>query len=108
MNKGFVTSHSKSCKDHHGKKYKSLSEMCKAYDITPETYTRRIKVYGYTKAEALTKPCKNAPKPIFDHNGTRYKSLTALAAAYDLDRKTLSYRLNHGWSLEKALTTPAK
>lgn len=82
--------------------------MCAVYNITPEAYKRRIKVYGYTKAEALTKPCKNAPKPLYDHLGIRYKSLTALAKAYGLDRKTLSYRLAQGWDIEKALTTPPR
>ena len=96
------------CVDHIGNKFKSLSEMCAAYNITPEAYKRRIKVYGYSKADALTKPCINAPKVYYDHNGIRYKSLTALADAYNLDRKTLAYRLNAGWDIEKALTTPPR
>jgi len=98
----------KSCKDHKGNKYKSLSEMCAAYNISLEAYKRRITIYGYSKAQALETPLKNAPKVYFDHNGIRYKSLTALADAYSLERKTLAYRLNAGWDIKKALTTPPR
>lgn len=47
--------HKKPCKDHLGKRYSSLSEMCKAYDIKVDTFQRRINVYEWTVEEALTR-----------------------------------------------------
>lgn len=41
------------------------------------------------------------------YNGERY-TLQELADNYKINRSTLKYRLNKGWSIEKALTTPTK
>ncbi len=57
--------------------------------------------------EALTKPVKpNGGHVCFDHKGKRFHSITKMCAYRHIDRKTFSYRFNHGGSSEAALTTP--
>ena len=46
--------------------------------------------------------------PARDHLGHDYPSMSAMARAYNLCPVTLAARLNRGWSLAKALTTPTK
>ena len=44
---------------------------------------------------------------LITHNGTT-KSLSGWAKQLGLAHKTIAYRLNHGWSIKKALTTPPR
>ena len=46
--------------------------------------------------------------PARDHLENDYPSMTAMARAYNLVPVTLAARLNRGWSIKKALTTPTK
>lgn len=46
--------------------------------------------------------------PARDHLGHNYPSMSAMARAYNIVPVTLATRLNRGWSLTKALTTPTK
>lgn len=102
-------SHNIPCKDHLGNSYPSIKEMCKVYSINPETYSRRVKVYKMSVAEALTRPVKhNGGQQIRDHKGILYKSRTRMCEQYGIARKVFEYRITHGWSLEEALTTPTK
>jgi len=41
------------CTDHNGKKYKSITKMCKRYNISRKQYCYRIS-HGWTQEEALT------------------------------------------------------
>jgi len=103
------TSHNIPSKDHLGNSYPSIKDMCKVYGIHPETYSRRIKVYKMSVAEALTRPVKhNGGQQIRDHKGILHKSRTRMCERYGIDRKVFEYRISHGWSLEEALTTPPK
>lgn len=100
---------SKVCKDHKGNKYKSIKEKCEAYGIEPETYSRRIKVYGMSEEEALTKPVKkNGGSVVYDHTGMRWKSFSLMCEHWGQQRKTVQYRLNQGWDLERALTQKSR
>lgn len=46
--------------------------------------------------------------PACDHLGHNYPSMSAMARAYNIVPVTLTSRLNKGWSVKKALTTPTK
>lgn len=43
-----------------------------------------------------------------DHNGKEYRSLNAMSKAWGISNSTLNTRLELGWSVERALTTPIK
>ena len=47
----------KSVTDHKGVKFNSIKEMCEAWDITPATYSARIK-QGWSMQIALTTPVR--------------------------------------------------
>ena len=104
----FQPANSKLITDHTGKTYKSISAMCKAWNMTRTTYNARIK-NGWSIEQALTTPRKevNMEKQTWkDHNGIEYESLNKMCKAYGITHHTFSTRLNKlGWTLEKALTT---
>ena len=97
--------HDKPCKDHKGNSYPNIKAMCSFWGILPETYTRRINVYGLSTEEALTRPVKhNGGLRCSDHTGRKYRSRSMMCRYWNIDRKLFEYRLSHGWSLEDALT----
>lgn len=99
----------KPCKDHLGNQYPSITEMCKAYKIKPETYNRRIKVYMWSVEKALTTPVKkNGGQYCYDHEGTRFKSESLMCKHWGIERKTYAYRRKKGLSVEEALTNKPK
>ena len=98
--------HEKPCTDHTGKKYSSITEMCNAYGIKPETYSRRINTYKWSVQKALTTPVKpNGGQYCYDHEGTRFKSESLMCKHWGINRKTYRYRRNNGLSVEEALTS---
>ena len=102
-------SHDQPCSDHLGNIYGSIKAMCEHWNIKPETYSRRIKVYHMSVEEALTRPVKaNGGVRCSDHLGERYYSVTSMCRHYNIDRKLFEYRVSHGWTLENALTTPPR
>lgn len=92
-------------KDHLGKAYNSLYEMCNVYGISIDAYKNRISS-GYTIGEALTVPLRSCgtPSECTDHLGNKYKSISDMVRAYGIPRQTYTSRINHGWTLEQALT----
>ena len=95
--------------DHNGTEYPSIKAMCAQWNIEPETYTRRRKVYGMTLKEALTTPVKpNGGKTCYDFNGERFRSRSEMCRKYGIDRKLFEYRIAHGMDLEEALTRPCR
>lgn len=105
----FQPANSKAITDHTGQSYKSISSMCKAWNMTRTTYNARIK-NGWSVEKALTTPQKevNIKKQKWtDHNGVEYASLNQMCNAYGITHHTFSTRINKlGWDLEKALTMP--
>lgn len=83
--------------DHLGNTYKSIKEMCNAYNIHPNTYQGRLK-RGWTKEEALL------DKKITDHLGNGYKSIKEMCEAYNISYDTYLFRIRSGWAKEAALT----
>ena len=102
----YKTINDKPCSDHEGNIYPSLKAMCLHWNIRTETFSRRIKVYGMSLEEALTKPVKtNGGIICYDHNGDKYYSETSMCGHWGILRKVYEYRINHGWTQEQALTT---
>lgn len=48
----------KKCQDHLGREYKSLSDMCRHYNITLSAFKWRIDKCGWSLEKALTTPIK--------------------------------------------------
>lgn len=101
---------SKEITDHMGNTFKSISEMCRYWNMTRQTYVARMK-NGWTMEKALTVPQKvinNTEKQEWtDHLGNKYPSLNAMCEAYGITHYTFNSRVRHlGWSVEKALTEP--
>ena len=86
-----------------------IKDMCAFWNIKYETFSRRIKVYNMSLEEALTKPVKhNGGIVCYDHLGEKYYSVTSMCEHWGIARKLYEYRISHGWSQEKALTTPPR
>ena len=99
----------KKCKDHTGKVFDSIKEMCDFWNIPPETFNRRIKVYGYSLEKALTTPLRyNSNIACYDHQGEWFKSKSHMCDHWGIGRKLFDYRISRGWSLEDALTKPRR
>ena len=123
--------------DHKGIVYPSQKAMCEAYGIISDTYSLRRKKMGWSLEKALTTPVdiehsessrgirrqnSEAPvdattetitvnsmyEPIVDHKGRQFSNFSCMCAKYGLLPVTVSSRLNSGWELERALTTPVK
>lgn len=98
------------CKDHLGNEYKTFNMMCNAYNKSFGVVQYRLES-GYTLEEALTTDTliRKAPtnkKESIDHLNNVYPSFKEMCKAYDIKEVTVRYRLNNGWSLERALTEP--
>ena len=101
--------HEKPCTDHFGNKYPTIKALAAAYSLSPACLSRRLNIYHWSLEKALTTPSKsNGGVACYDHKGIRYKSFSLMCKAYNQQRKTVKYRITHGWSLEQALTTQPK
>lgn len=93
-------------KDHLGQEFKSVSAMCRHWNIGIQTFLAR-KSRGVNIEDALTrKKCNGDCIPARDHLGKDYVSLSAMARAYGLSPRALYSRLNRGKQLKDALTKP--
>ena len=101
--------HDKPCKDHQGNEYPNIKAMCERWGIQPATFSRRLKVYGLTLEEALTRQVKpNGGQRCNDHMGKRFRSRSMMCRYWNIDRKLFEYRIGQGWSLEDALSRPRR
>ena len=101
------TSHDIPCSDHLGNIYGSIKSMCTHWNISPETFTRRIRVCHLSLEEALTRPVKhNGGLKCTDHLGEEFFSVTSMCKHWGVARNLYEYRISHNWSLEEALSTP--
>lgn len=82
-----------------GKEYPSIAAYCRTIGIHPTTYHKR-------KHQGIS---ANAPAgnkvACTDHLGNTYPSRSEMAKAYGINLEKLRYRLDHGWTLQDALTT---
>lgn len=94
--------------DHLNIEYNSVKELCDVYNITVDTYYIR-QYRGWSLKDTLTKSVSKQPyqpKTIIDHNGNKFSSQKEMLQYYNIHKNTYQNRINRGWSLEKALTTP--
>lgn len=98
------------CTDHLGQTFPSQNAMFKHWGISQGCGIRRLRK-GWSIKEILTTPPDihkgSARSPCKDHLGRVYPSVTAMARHYGLTPNVLHGRLNLGWPLMAALTTPA-
>ena len=85
----------------------NISEWGKKYGMNPETIRIRIDRYGYTEEEAVTKGLFEGNKHNITFNGET-RTIKEWSLMLGGTRNMVAQRLNKGWSLEKALTTPIK
>lgn len=94
--------------DHLGNWYDSKTKRAEHYGLTAEIVDQRLKS-GRTLEEALTTPAGEfkTTQRVQDHLGNWYDSKKERAEHFNLSTTTIDERLENGYSLEKALTTPA-
>ena len=99
----------KKIKDYIGKEFDSIKALCEYYNISTTVYHYRLK-HNWTLKDTLLTPAGDTPKDkiIRDHLGNRYNTFGEMCDHYNMPRETCRYRINQGWSLKKALTTPVK
>lgn len=105
---------SQNIKDHLGNHYNSYKELAEAYDLDEKTL--KVRLYrGWSLEDSLlcsthkhSKYSKEVSVSIEDHLGNIYPSYSSMARAYNLTFNALYSRLNSGWSIKDALTTPVR
>ena len=92
--------------DHLGQPFKSISAMCRHWNIGLSTYRERRK-RGWDVGRALTGKetrIKTDAVACEDHLGNSYPSKNAMCRAYGVTRYCYESRRALGWSKERALT----
>lgn len=93
----------------NGVLYVNHREMCKSYGVPFERYVARVTIRKWSLEDALCPEKKSGSEiPARDHLGKDYPSLSAMARAWNLSPNCLFIRLEAGWTIERALTTPGK
>lgn len=90
------------------KLFRSYMELSEEYGINETTIMQRLRM-GWTLRDAVHKPLSHTGrkgKTVVDHLGNVYNNESEMLVHYKLSRSSYNYRLEHGWSLEKTLTTP--
>lgn len=102
--------------DPFGKTHRTLNNMLKYYDISKSSYFGYI-ITGRTLKDLLIDKMNGRVQKfrkgsgsyiVVDHLGKTYDGLTDMCRHYGIAASTLRYRLLFGWTLETALTYPAK
>lgn len=104
----------KPCRDHLGKEYPSVPDMCAAWGISDSTYAGRLE-RGWTVEQALTiKPHGQGPKVnprtgamLKDHLGQEFVSVGAMCRHWGISEKVYwSRKRICRWPLGRILTEP--
>lgn len=100
---------SKPCTDHLGNRFNSIKGMCKHYNISVNTYNTRVKL-GWSVEKILTTPVKaiKLKEIVKDHLGNTFASVSAMCRHYNINVYTYKDRIESGWDLGRALTTPTE
>ena len=84
----------------------TMAEWCVRNGIDQGVASARIRNAGWSPAKAVTVAVAQHDKPISFRGQSL--TLTDWARQTGIDRRTINSRINNGWSLEKALITPAR
>lgn len=101
----------KSCTDHTGMHFGSISEMCRYWGVSPSRYYARRKA-GYTVEMSLignfNLAGRGRSKVVKDHLGVEHLSIVDMCKAWGIHTKTYENRRRLGYNLREALTMPIK
>lgn len=91
------------------KVYKTITDVSCACKVSETTICKRLNSgMDWVSAITLKSNGSNANKPITDHLGNEYSSVTEMCLRYSIPQSTYYRRKGKKWSLEKILTTPVK
>ena len=95
----------KPCTDHNGRKYTSISDMARAYDL-PATIVIGRFYRGWDLKTALAAPVGyRRPKAIHtDHEGNVFSTQREMCKAWGISESLYRTRRNHGMTQKQALT----
>lgn len=86
--------------DHLGNEFKTVSDMCKYYNISIQTYSYRLNS-KMSLEDALTTPIG---KTFTDHMGNTFNSCIAMCNFWKVNYSVFKTKINNGVPLEIALT----
>lgn len=95
--------------DHTGREFPTVKAMCKAWGIAYGTVVKRLERGVSLKTALTAQPMwtrRHEGRPVTDHTGRGFRSVTAMCQAWGIDRRTWLGRIAAGWSLERSLTEP--
>ncbi len=90
-----------------GKQYRSIATLARATGLSEFLVRDRLKK-GWTLKRAITTPkvTVNAASRPITFGGVRYESMNHACRAYGIARNVVYHRLDKGWGMKRALTTP--
>lgn len=93
------------CTDHQGRKFASISDMARAYDL-PATIVIGRFYRGWDLKTALTAPIGyRRPKTVHtDHEGNVFSTQREMCKAWGVSESCYRMRINHGLTQKQALT----
>ncbi len=91
-----------------GKYFETIKEAAAYYDIPYYAVMNRRNIYGWSLEKTFDEI--TIPRKInsVDHLGQKFESMTDMAHHWGMHYQILRTRLNRGWSIKRALTTPVK
>lgn len=93
----------------NGITYPNAHEMCKDYHVPYNRFIARLTIRKWPLIDALkSDKYSGAFIPGRDHLGKDYPSQSAMARAWGIPPNCYLTRLEAGWSIKKALTTPVR
>lgn len=92
----------KKVKDHNGKTFASIKEMCEYHNICVAHF-HRLRKKGHSIRSALT---RKTPESVLDHKSNSYTTLSKMCQHYNIPLYVFSARIKKGWDTKKALTAP--
>lgn len=97
----------KPCADHTGRRFASVSEMARAWGLSPVLYHNRRR-RKWSLERALTVLPGTRAGGVCDHLGRWYPTREAMRRAWGISRDAYATRRRRGWSLERTLTEPSR
>lgn len=98
-----TTCNCKTCKDHLGNEFSSITKMCNHWGIPIRAYEMRIS-RGWSLKDSLTKSLTPRNEPCGDHLGNSFINIKSMCEYWHVDYRTYRNRRSRGWSLKAALT----
>lgn len=91
--------------DHEGRRFESITAMCRFWKIPPETFRRRHFYLGWSLKKSLTqKP--NRPRIDIVIDEIHFFSFKQIADYLQISKNTIAHRIYKGWTPEE-LKLPA-